>query len=198
MFAQKGKGQEIHVIVWIWRLSLNPFLIDRNPLRLKHHCISGRWQTVAFCFTFHMLLRACQDMFCYPLSMILLCIYQCHCHIEVATLTFGSRNRQEPALLFAPAQPGDKDTAPGGVRGLGTCQRELATKFSRIGTGVEENRAKAPNSDCSQAHRIVLMSVLIKIFQGQFELWLPADRYVLFPFWDLQLPANHQTVFSQL
>lgn len=137
-------------------------------------------------------------MFRCPLGMLLLCIYQCHCHTEIATVTFGSRNRQEPALLFAPAQPGDRDTAPGGVRGMCTCQSELAPKFSRTETGVEENRAKTANSDYSQAHRIVLMSVLIKIFQGQFELWLLADRYVLFPFWDLQLPANHQTVFSQL
>lgn len=102
--------------------------------------------------------------------MLLPCICQCHCHTEVATVTFGSRTRQEPVLLFAPAQLGDRDTAPGGVRGICTHQSELAPKFSRTESGVEENRAKAPNSGRSQAHRIMLMSVLIKIFQGQFEL----------------------------
>lgn len=109
-------------------------------------------------------------MFCDPLSMLLPCIYQCHCNTEVATVTYGSRNRQEPALLFTPAQPGHRATALGGVRGMCTCQSELALKLSSTETGVGENRTKAPNSDCSQADRIVLMSVLIKIFQGQFEL----------------------------
>lgn len=101
--------------------------------------------------------------------MLLPCIYQCHCHTEAATVTLGCRNGWEPAVLFALAQPGDRGSAPGGVRGMCTCQSELVPKFSRTETGVEENRAKAPNSGYSQAHRIVLMSVLIKIFQGQFE-----------------------------
>lgn len=46
-------------------------------------------------------------------------------------------------------------------------------KFSGAEIGVGVNGAEAPNSaltDCSQAHRIMLVSVLIKLFQGPFEL----------------------------
>jgi len=48
-----------------------------------------------------------------------------------------------------------------------------ALEFRRAEVGVGEHGAEAPNSavaDCSLSHRIMLVSVLIKLLQGQSEL----------------------------
>ena len=70
-------------------------------------------------------------MFCYPLSVLLPCIYQCHCNLEVATIIFGSRYRQEPELLLALSKLGDTASAACGVRGTGTRENELAPEIQR-------------------------------------------------------------------
>lgn len=103
--------------------------------------------------------------------MFLPCIYQCHCNLEVATVIFGGRYRQEPELLFAAPKPGDRAGAVCGVRGTG--HNELVPEIQWGWDWGGENGAEAPSSTvaaCSQAHRIMLVSVLIKVFQGQFEL----------------------------
>lgn len=70
-------------------------------------------------------------MFGYPLSVLLPCIYQWHCNLEVATVIFGSKYGQEPELLFAPAKPGDTVGAACGVRGTGTRENEPAPEIQR-------------------------------------------------------------------
>lgn len=92
--------------------------------------------------------------------MLLPCICQCHGNLEVAMVIFGGRYRQETRPVWH-------------VVSEAQARMSWSLKFSGAEIGVGENGAEAPNSaiaDCSRAHRIMLVSVLIKVFQGQFEL----------------------------
>lgn len=145
---QKGKEQGLHVAVWIWRLSLNLFLIDISLLGLKHCCVSGRWQAAASCFALHVLCGSYQNVFCYPLSLLLPCIYQCHCDLGDVVVMFGSQRRektQHNLLLLSLERHSVRPTA---VEVQDTCNKEQTPTFSGDETEMGENSIEAPNCSC--------------------------------------------------
>lgn len=71
--------------------------------------------------------------------------------------------------MFVPAEPRDKTSA---VCGGTETQAHVRTNWTLKLIGAEVG-AEAPNpafTVCSRAHSVMLVSVLIRLFQGLFEL----------------------------
>lgn len=98
--------------------------------------------------------------------MLLICIYQYQCTLEVV---FGRRYRHEHELMFAPAEPRDKTSAMyGGTEAQAHVKTNWTLRF--IGAEVGAEASNPASAACSPAHSIMLVSVLIRLFQGLFEL----------------------------